>query len=238
MGSLEFLQERELRKKGVVGLVFPDQPVAIRLRYIGTGTVTSVTVTTATDIAMVTSDGGTDAYEFATYATVGALVDAINKDKIFEAKVLDTLRSKATASQFIDGAITAGTFFGQTVWDVLVDTSEADYIAYRLCYDRGFARPGRLNHRVHLNEIKYLINLSGATGTTIQVHEANYDVSQKEEKLVFSQATVDNTITTIDWRSGEGQLTAKEGREIVVVLSDADDFTDTAAYLRLAGFIE
>lgn len=238
MGSLEFLQERELRKKGVVARVYSDEPVAIRLRYIGTGTVTSVTVTTGTDITFVTSDGGTDAYEFATYDTVGKLVDAINADKIFEAKVLDTLRSKATATQFVDGAITAGTFFGQTVWDVLVDTSAADYIAYRLCYDRGFNRPGKLNHRVHLNEIKYLINLSGVTATAVKVYEANYEVPQKEEHEVFSTPTVDNSATAISWMSGEGQLTAKEGRELVVVLTDADDFTDTAAYLRVSGFIE
>jgi len=239
MGSLDFLQERELRKRGVAAIVGADQSVAIRLRYVGTGSVTSVTTTTANDITMVTSDGGTDAYDFATYTTVGALVDQINLDGIFEAKVLDTLRSKDTASQFIDGAITSSTFYGETVWDVLVDSSAADYTAYRITYDRGFTRPNRDNHRVHLSEIKYLLNLSGATASTVTVYDTSYyNGYPKEEISVFSIAAVDNSATTINWRSGKDMLTAKEGHDLVVLIPDNDDLTSTTFYLRLAGFIE
>jgi len=240
MGSLEFLKERKLRKKGVVGLATVDKSVGIRLRHISTGTVTSVTLTAATDVTMVTSAGGTDAYTWVAYATMGELVDAINKDGIFEAKLLDTLRSKATAAQFMDtGAVSSTTFYGKTIWDLLLDSNGCDYMAYRLCYDRGFERANKNNHRVHLKEIKYAINLSGATASTVTVYDTSYDMGQpKEENAVYSVATVDTTATTIDWRGGRSDITAKEAHDLVVVIPDSDDFTDTAAYLRVTGFIE
>jgi hypothetical protein len=240
MGSLEFLRERELRKKGIAAITEVDKNVGVRLRYIGTGTVTSVTLTAATDVTMITSDGGTDAYTWVAYATMGELVDAINKDGIFEAKILDTLRSKATAAKFMNtGAVASTLFYGKTIWDLLLDSSECDYMAYRLCYDRGFERANKNNHRVHLKEIKYLINLSGATASTVSIYDTSYDMGQpKEENLVYEVATVDNVATTINWRGGRSDLTAKEAHDLVVLIPDNDNFTDTAAYLRVAGFIE
>lgn len=240
MGSLEFLWERQLRKKGVAAIANVDLNVGIRLRYVGTGTVTSVTLTAATDVTVITSDGGTDAYTWVAYATMGELVDAINAAGIFEAKLLDTLRSKPTASAFANtGAVASTLFYGETIWDLLLDTSACDYIAYRLCYDRGFERANKNNHRVHLKEIKYLINLSGATASTVTVYDTSYDMGQpKEENAIYSVATVDNTVTTINWRSGASNLTAKEAHDLVVLIPDNDNFTNTAAYLRVAGFIE
>ena len=88
MSSLNSVLTRQALASGVTLQVGTDTPVAIRLRKLSVGSVTSVTVTTATNIVMITSDGGTDTYTFATYTTVGALVDAINADGIFEAKVL------------------------------------------------------------------------------------------------------------------------------------------------------
>lgn len=111
-------------------------PVPIRLEYVGTGTVTSVTVTTATNIVLITSDGGTDTYAFNTYDTVGKLVDKINGDGIFKAMVLDALRSDATASQFVNGAISSSVTLdgniAHTVWDVLADTSETKSLTIRV----------------------------------------------------------------------------------------------------------
>jgi len=239
--SFNFLKERQLRKLGVVGKANIDASIAIRMQYIGSGSVTSVTTTTLTDITTVTVVAGatvTTVFDFATYGTVGALVDRINLVGEFEAKVLDSLRSKATASQFIDGAITAGTFNDVTVWDVLVDSDAADYIAYRLCYDRGFTKSCKTRHRVHLKEIKYLINLSGATASAVGVYDCSPDTYPKEEILKYSVATVDNTLTTIRWRGGKDQLTVKEGHDILVIIPDSNDLTDTAAYAQVVGFIE
>lgn len=235
MASLDSLQTRSLSAKGDVRQVGSDAPIAIRLQYKGTGSVTSVTVTTATNIVMVTSDGGTDTYAFATYATVGALVDAINADGIFDAKVLDTVRSEATASQFVDGAISSSTEDGETYYDVNVDTDAADYFAARLTFDRGFKKSHGKSHRVHLQEIKYLIDLGTAAAGAVKV----YKIDGTTETLVMSELSVDNTATTINFASGEGKLTAKEGEDIVVKIDDGGNLADDSGnYLRVTGIIE
>lgn len=239
MSSLDFVHQRALRAKGEVRQVGSDSPIAIRLRYKGTGSVTSVTTTTATNIVMVTSDGGTDTYAFATYTTIGALVDAINADAIFEAKVLDSVRSEATASQFVDGAITAGTEDGETYYDVLVDTDAADYFAVRLTYDRGFDKPHKANHRVSLQEIVYSINLGTAAAGAVKV----YEIQGTTETLRFSALSVDNggtyDNTTINFASGEGKITANDGNDIVVKIDDSGNLADNAGnLLRIIGTIE
>ncbi len=127
MASFDGLQVRSLLSRGVVVSNGADTPIAIRLRYVGTGSATSVTITTATNIVTVsaeTSGTVTNTYAFATYTTIGALADQINSDGLFEAKVLDALRADSTGSSyFVTGAITAGTDSnGIVVWDCLCDT--------------------------------------------------------------------------------------------------------------------
>lgn len=229
------MQMRQVAAKGAVGQVGTDLPVAIRLKYVGSGTVTSVTTTTATNIVMITSDGGTDTYAFATYTTVATLAAAINADGIFEAKILDTLPSETTASQFVTGAITSSTLDGVTIWDVLVDTSAAKYFAYRLTSDRGFNNTPSGNRRVHLKEFVYYITLGGAGANLVKV----YDVKGSTETLVYQQASVSATKTTENWASGNGYLTADEGHDLLVYLSDGTSISDAAAnYLYVSGLVE
>src|SRR5258708_2449734 len=122
MASFDGLQSRALLSRGVVLNAATDTPVALRLRYVSTGSVTSVTVTTATNIVLIDSVGGTKTYAFATYTTNQLLRDAINADGYFEAKVIDGLLSDLTTSNFVTGAITAGTDENGVVsWDVLTD---------------------------------------------------------------------------------------------------------------------
>lgn len=232
MASLESLQVKALKAQNVALQVGTDSPIAVRLTYKGTGTVTSVTVTTATNIVMVTSDGGTDTYAFATYDTVGKLVDAINADGIFEAKVLDTLRSLATASQFVDGAISSSVVEGVSVWDVLVDTSAADYFAIRLCADRD-PDTVKTGKRVKLAEVKYGINLGTADRVKI------YEVDGAVEKLLLNEAAVDTTDTQILFASGQKTVDASYGRDLVVYIKDGGNLADAATnYLRVVGTIE
>ncbi len=240
MASLDSLQSRYYNIKGTVLQGGTNDPVAIRLRYVGSGTVTSVTVTTATNIVMITSDGGTDTYAFATYTTVGALVDAINADAIFEAKVLDSLRSYATASKFVDGAITSGSFLNgagtsTTVWDVLVDTSAALYIGFRLTYDRGFEKPHKRNHRVHLQQIKYSVDMGTAAADSVQV----WEIDGTNESQLLGYLSVDTTETTLTWVSGRGKITAGDGNDLFVMVKDAATLADAAGnYVEVSGLIE
>ncbi|MFA5445144.1 MAG: hypothetical protein WC262_09275, partial [Bacteroidales bacterium] len=104
MASLDSALLKQALQKGIVRRVTNDLAVGLRLRYIGTGTVTTVAATQATSVVLTTSDGGIDTYLFSDYATLGALADAINADGIFEAKVMDALRSENPDDFFVTTA--------------------------------------------------------------------------------------------------------------------------------------
>lgn len=231
MSSLDSLLTRKALAIGTVVQLGTDASVALRLRYVGSGTVTSVTVTTATNIVMVTSDGGTDTYAFATYATLGALKDAINADGIFEAKVIDDLLSSATATQYVDGAITAGTDAnGVRIWDVKVDTSAALRIPVALT-QRDFDAPKR---KVALQEIVYSVNMGTAAADSTQVWLRRGSVETK----IMGLLSIDTTATTINFASGQGAITTRDGDEIVVLVKDAATLADAAGnFVRLVGEI-
>ena len=236
MSSLDSLQVKNLLAKGEVRQVGSDTPIAIRMEYIGTGTITSVTTDTATDLVLITSDGGTETFTFATYATVGTLVDAINDSVYWDAKVLDTIRAEATASQFVDGAISAGSEDGTSYYDVLLDTDAADYFAVRLTYDRGFDKTKtQASHRVHLNEIKYLIDLGTASAENLKI----YEIDGTTETVRLKDLPVDNTATTITWAGGEGYISAGNGNDLVVKIDDGGNLANsTGNYLRINGLIK
>lgn len=239
MSSLDSVLVRKALSKGVVRQRGTDQPIAFRLKYKGTGTVTSVTVTTATDLVLITSDGGTDTYTFATYTTVGAVVDAINKDNIFEAKVLDCLRSLNidSVSRLLDGAVTSGTDAdGATIWDIKTDTSVALQIGVCLTpsYNFGsFVAPK--GHRVHLKEIVYLVDTGTAAVDSLQVWTRKGGV----ETQLMGVLTVDNTLTTINFASGEGKISGGVDEDIIVLFKDAATLADsTGNFVRLIGEVE
>lgn len=211
MSSLDSLRTRSYASRGIVRQVNNDASIGIRLRYIGTGTVTSVTPTAATDIVLITSDGGTDTYTFATYTTIGAVADAINADGIFEAVVIDALRSEGSADWFLGGAVTAGTDgFGNVVWDLLSDTSGAATMSICLSpLSPDFDLPK--GHRVHLQEIVYNVDLTAAADT-LQIWKRRGTVETKLAGLT----TVDATLTTINFASGEGKITGGTDEEIIV----------------------
>ena len=236
MASYESLAIKNAASTGIVVQVGTDTPVAIRLKYIGSGTITSVTTTTAANIVIITSDGGTDTYTFSALTTVGAVVDAINADGIFKAKVLDTVRSEASASQFVTGAITAGTVNGVSYYDVLVDTDAADYLAARLTYDRGFDKPHKARHRVDLQEFVYYANLGEAAAAGLKIYRISADGIT--ETLETSYLSVDSTKQTENFASGEGCISGDIGGDIVVKLDDSGNLADaTTNFLRIVGKI-
>lgn len=242
MSSRDSLETRQIARRGIINQVSDDTPVAIRLKYIGTGTITSVTVTTATNIVIITSDGGTDTYTFATYDTVGEVADAIDGDTIFESRVLDALRSDASASTLVDGAITSGTGDGNgaTYYDVLDDTSASDRLSVCLTPDRNTPSAGAAvkqmsTHRVHLQDITYNVTLGGGADTnSLRIYDRNY-ASGNTETRIWQMTATSGSSTTKTWASGEAKLTAKEGHELIVKILDATSVTGS---LDIAGQIE
>lgn len=245
--ALESLKLRHALGRGVVKRVLDDSPVALRMRYVGTGTVTSVIVTTAVGIIMITSDGGTDSYAFGTYTTIGALADAINRDGIFEVRVLDALRADlTTGSRLVDGAITAVVKQeGFRVWDVAVDTSTMKALTVRLTPDANQQFEGeRRGHRVSLKEIKYSADVSAAEGQAVRVYSCT-GLGNVVETLIWSAASVDSTgsltigLTTISFASGFGKITGRDGEELVIRIQDATSLSDQASnFLEVLGFCE
>lgn len=238
MASLDSLKVRSLLKKGVIQTTVDDTPIGLRLRYIGTGTVTSVTNIIATSLTLITSDGGSDVYAFATYATMGALADAINTDGIFEAKVMDALRADATASVFVGTTITAGTDAnGVRVWDLKMDTSAVKALTVLLSNTRDFNVPAAYaaSHRVVLEGISYNVNVSAAEAGAVRVYQRVGTI----ETQVYGAISVDATVTNVTWASGLGYITSPDGGELVVRVQDATSVTDAAGnFISAIGFLE
>lgn len=235
MASLESVLIKQARAFGTTLQAGTDQPVVIRLRKVGAETATSVTVTTATNIVLVGSTT-TDTIAFATYTTYGTVVDAINATGRWEAKLLDGLRSKSSASTLLDGAITAGTDAnGVIVWDVLSDTSTALQIAVCLSVNRDFDITKK-SHRVHLQQVVYAVNMGTAAVDSFQIFLRRGTVETK----IFSQLSVDTTETTLTFASGYGKISGQlEDDEIIVLIKDAATLSDsTSNFVRVVGVIE
>lgn len=229
MGYDTFAKARSLLSGSKAAMIVADGPVAIRLKYIGTGTVTSVTVTTATNVVMVTSDGGTDTYVFSTYATMAQLQEAISADGIFEARVIDALRSDATASVLVNGAVTKST---DGYYDLAVDTSAAKSLSYCCAYDRDVnKRSAHRNHRVKLNEFIYYATLGNASTNDVQIWER--DPFNNTEVQAYQATSVSATVTTIRFAAGKGSIASGFGNELIVRLVDNTSLSDTGAYLQL-----
>lgn len=244
MASKDSLETRKLAAVGKVVQRADDAPIALRLRYKGTGSVTSVTLTTATNLVIITSDGGTDTYTFAgTSGTMGALADNINGDGVFEAKLLDCLRADVTtASNFLENtAITAGTDEnGVTVYDLHVDTSVVDYAT--VCLSPFANADAPKGHRVHVKELSYYQNVNGASAASVLLYRrpsAPNGAKNGTEVLLYSATSVDATITNISWASGEGYISGLENDELIFRVKDATSITDDSAnYVRIVGVTE
>lgn len=236
MSSLQALQTRSLLSKGVIGQVGDDLGVLFTLKYKGTGSVTSVIVTTATDITLTTTDGGADAYTWASYTTIGALVDKINADGIFEAKILDALSTTPTGSGLaIAGTLTAG---ANGEYAVKSDTTGANFLAYRLTFDRTLGNSPKfaMSHRVHLQEIITDLTLGGgADANSFKVYESTPAFKGRVETVVYQKTPTSGSISTTNWASGNGKITASEGNDLIIVISDATSITGT---ITVTGEIE
>lgn len=236
--SLEGLRVKQLLRKGEFKQVKTDTPVAIRIVHVGTAAVTSVTVVTGTGITLIDADGS-NALTFATYTTVGAVADAISALNNWECKILDALRSDASVSTLLDGAITSSiNRIGITVWDVLADTSTtlaltAAASAYR---DMGGEALNK-GKRVKLKKADYKVDVGTAAANSAQIWSR---IGSREVQLV-GDLSVDNTATTL--YTGIGDVDAFLGgrvdEELIVRVKDAATLADsTANYVNATFTVE
>lgn len=234
MSSLDAIQVRKGLGRGIIVRKGTDAPVAIRLRNKAGLAVTSVTVVTGTSLALIDS-AGTTTLLFATYTTIGAVVDALNATSSWEAKTLDSLRSDASVSRLLDGAITAsGDGNGVTGYDVLLDTSTALEIVVCLSPFRDWDAPK--GHRVNLKRLKYGVNMG-----TAAVDSANlYKRLGNTETKVFGDLSVDTTVTTeLDFTSSNMDFYGRNDEEFIFLVKDAATLADaTSNYVEGIAILE
>ncbi|KXB08557.1 hypothetical protein AKJ56_01005 [candidate division MSBL1 archaeon SCGC-AAA382N08] len=221
MSSVDKLQVQKLLAKGDSIQMGDNESVALRLKYTGSGSVSSVTVTTATKIALTTSeDSGLD-FTFATYSTVGSLVDAINEVSYWEAKTLDALRSTSTTSSELSSASKNTQIGENNVYDVVINNSNLIANIIRLTYDRGFQQAiMKKGHRVKMNELVYNETLGGTS--SLDIYEVD---SSGTEILKLSGSPTSGTETTLNFANGEVALTPDYDKDLVVKISDDTSIT-------------
>jgi hypothetical protein len=251
MASYDWAATRSYLKHGfakrtyATSATFPrwgtDQAVvAIRLRKANPDitSVTSIVNTTATLLTITSVGGNSDSavYSYGTHSTVGKLANAINDTGDFEAKVVDALRTDATASAFTDGAVCAYVMDGENVWDLNVDIPTTLTISNLLTFDEGFKKSHKAKHRVHLEEIKYYIDTTKASGSyaTLSIYERDIE---NVETLRYQVAASDTTVMAVNWCSGKGYITADNGGELLVRLTSTSSIA-RGAYIDIVGEIE
>jgi hypothetical protein len=240
MASLDSLRTKYYAATGTTLQTGTDTPVAIRLFYVGTGSVTSVTVISATSVATISTGTGegTKTYTFGAgageVATIGALADAINGDGIFNAKVLDCLRSLACDDNLKAGApVTAGTDAnGVICWDLVTLTAVALQLGACLSAHRDFGFP--MGHRVKLQQIVYLATLAGAGADKFQIWRRRGTT----ETQILGALSVSAASTTTTFASGQGFISGNADDEFVVLLTDTVMADNAGNLLRIVGRIE
>ena len=212
--------------------IVEDGAVALRIIHTSTDAITSVVVTTATDIVL------TDATEtvtstFATDNTLGEVADRINASAHWRCKILDGLRTTATdASNLVAGTLTANSKLGEWGYDVMLDTTTTFTFPIRCTYDRtaGSTFPAS-GHRVKLVSFEYVLDVGTAAADKVRVYE--WDPVLKTETQVWGAASVDSTSTATSFDFSKAPLAAKEGNDLIVLVTDAASITDAVTnYLQ------
>ena len=238
MPSFDSLSVRKLLRRGVVKQVGTNTPVALRIRYKGTGSPTSVVVTTGTNVVLTDSVTGAVTFTFATYTTMGARADAINDSVGWECKILDALRTDASVSKLTDGAVTSSVMSGITVWDLTTVTANTKQFAVCLSYDRGFAKPVKLvqsGHVVKLRQARYFATLGGVAAGSFLIVERKGAV----ETVIYSALSVSAVDTKEVDFTGTDDDNITSDNDLVVVLKDGTSLADNAAnFLRVIGQLE
>ena len=231
MASKDSLTMRKLAAKGVVQQVATNTPVAFKLQHVASDTVTSVVVTSATDVVLTTSTGA-KTYTFAALTTVGAIVDAINADGFFEAKVLDCLRSLGSDDNLVAGTLTITTDEDRVpCYKIFLNTDVSLQLGAVISPFRSFGAPK--GHSVKLQEIKYYGTITGAVDR-VQV----WIRKGRTETQVFGVLSVNATLTTINWASGAGFIGGGVDEEVVVLFKDAAMSDATTNFLQISGLVE
>lgn len=242
MASLDSLLTSAYAAQSLTGRVTDDLAVAVEFVHVSTNATPVVTLVSGTGITLADAGYTTGSLAFATYTTLGALVDIINASHglYWKARIIDGLRSTSTASSVLipNSVITPVTQGGETIYQAFIDQSVNDSVFYRVAQDRGVLRDddGRLkdnepagSHRVKITGITYNENISAATLNGVRIYEFN--PATLLETQIWSAKSVDATQTTIDFTLNP--ITSAYGNELVVMVNDSAITDDVANFLEV-----
>ena len=235
MASLQSLKMRALAAQTTGIRVVEDTPIALRISHIGASAVTSVTVAAGT-VVLIDGETGTLTCTYASESTtLGALADRINATASWRCKILGGLRTQtlAIASTLITGTLTANSRDGEIGYDVYLDTTLAFTFPIRVTYDRtarDLAPKG--GHRVKLVNFEYVLNVGTAAANKVQIWE--WDPVLRTETQVWQALSVQSTTTATSFDFSKAPMAAKEGNDLIVLVTDAASITDAATnYLQV-----
>ena len=251
MASLDSLRVRKYAAVSKVTRTLDDQSVAIRIAYDAkTGGSTSapvISIITATSLTLTTSLGATVFTFGSGFGTLALLAAGITSGVGdgglsgagfgFSCRIMDALPTTLTTASnlVVSGGLVAKTVNGETVYDALLDTSTTKMIAYRVAMDRNVnSLSAKGGHRVKLVNFSYVFNPSAAEAGAVRIYEFNK--VDGTTTLVWAALSVDQGAgATFNFE--DAPLTAAEGNEYIVALTDATSVTDDSTNFLQVSFI-
>lgn len=227
MASLNSLQVRALTAQTTGIRNTEDAAVALRIVHTGTTAVTSVVVNA--DTIVLTDGVDAQTITLSTSATMGVVADTINATANWKCKLLDSLRSQitTTGSTLMTGTKTASLKNGEWGYDILLSTTVAFTYPIRITYDRtaGNLSP-KSGHRVKLVSFEYVLDVGTAAANKVRIYE--WDPVLRTETQIWGALSVDSTTTATSHDFSKAPITAKEGNDLIVLVTDAAAITSAA----------
>lgn len=236
-------QTSKALETGVGVALVADQGVALRLRYVGSpesspdyADAVLVSATSLTlSVSGVADDtvGASGVLLFATYTTLGTLVDAINLSANWEAEIVAGLRTDAVnGSEML--ARSTSSFRPYVSVELKWDSSDGGVLGvdYALESFPAFSRSTvREQHRVSFERLLAYVNTGSAEVIQVYVYEVAKDRASALKTLAQFAVADD---TALDTGEVDFPIHAEWGNDILVRFRGTG-WVDTSAYLRVQG---
>lgn len=231
-------------EKAVGSRIVADQGVAFRIRYVGTPEsaagyadavlVSATSLTLSVNGVADSTVGASGVVAFATYTTLGAVVDAINLSSNWQAEIVAGLRSDAVnGSELL--ARSTSTFRPFVTVELPWDSSDGGVLGLDVLLEPGeaFGSADRaVQHKVGLTRVIGLVNTSGGESINITAYELKPDKAAVFKTLATFIAA-DNTEK--DSGATEVPLVEAGFGNSILVRFRGTGWVDSGAYLGVLG---
>lgn len=223
--------------------VVADGGVALRIRcvaypesssnYADAVLVSATSLTLSINGSADSTVGSSGVLAFATYTTLGALVDAINASSNWKAEIVAGLRSDSTGSSRLLARSTSTFRMYQDV-ELKWDSSVVGGLDFVLEPAAAFASNDQYAaHRVSIKRLRALVNTSDSSDTNIVAYEVARNRASTL-KTITTLVAADNTEKD-SGAADEAFFTAEYGNAILVRFLNGSGWADSGAYLEVQG---